>query len=699
MGGSSAAVSKIISLSDVIHRLMPVLAIIWIVGMVVILGYGIVTYVGCRQMVKQAVRLQKNIWECDTISSPFVLGIISPRIYIPFHMKEEEQKYILAHERYHIRRRDYLVKPFAFILLAIYWLNPLSWMAFRLMSRDMEMSCDEAVLEKYGNGIKKLYSSSLLSFAEDNKKYSFAPISFGEADASKRIRNVLHFRPPKRWLIVLIVLVIAVFGIACLTNAKEKTDDNVSAAEKESITGEVPEKNITDQEIKELDLNIHIDEHYATAVGNRFNLYYIDENHILWGSGDNDFGQLGQGTVDQDFHEELVKIAENVIHADNSNIGFTIYLTEDHKLYGIGNNCGGALLDNKEVSHNSLLNPHLYTVSEPKLLMSGVKYAKCGQNDVVCILEDNTAWRWGTTWHDGLFQHSILEPEKILDNVALITGGWYNHAALLTDGSVWTWGYNYAGNCGVKDEIVVSEPTKAAEDVVMVWTGAPSQVDTKDISDLSINLSAGENTIIRKKDGSYWACGADLGEEKVLPRYWEVNDYSITCTSEFVPIYNEYAIKHDDQISENIIIGENSYNIPIFSVQEKENEIYKNAVIALEETGYLPDGTYCYVENDEGFERQKAKAYPNKIVVSDVNNDGARELLIWIGGTCNADFAQYIYRYSKEKECFELLFEYYAGYDFYSNGLICANVSHSNYIYADDFWPYEVFEYNLQTGQ
>ena len=160
------------------------------------LGYGMYSYIKCRSMVRTAVRLTVNetsgnvrrtikIWECDCIPSPFVLGIFCPQIYIPFRMKEEEQQYILAHESWHIRRHDPLWKLIAFVLLAVYWWNPLAWIAFFYMTRDMEMSCDEAVLAQFGNQIKKGYSASLLAFAMERHPYSFAPVAFGEADAGR----------------------------------------------------------------------------------------------------------------------------------------------------------------------------------------------------------------------------------------------------------------------------------------------------------------------------------------------------------------------------------------------------------------------------------------------------------------------------------------------------------------------------------
>ena len=138
--------------------------------------------------------------------------------------------------------------------------------------------------------------------------------------------------------------------------------------------------------------------------------------------------------------------------------------------------------------------------------------------------------------------------------------------------------------------------------------------------------------------------------------------------------------------SYDYVIGIGSYS--------EINQIYLNAVEELENTGYLPNGDYCYVDNGTGFEKQKELAYPNEFVIYDINDDSIDELLIGIEGTCNSDSAQYIYRFSEKKEEFELLFDYYYGCRFYENGLIYAPASHSGYTYNDDFWPYEVYRYN-----
>lgn len=157
----------------------------------------------------------------------------------------------------------------------------------------------------------------------------------------------------------------------------------------------------------------------------------------------------------------------------------------------------------------------------------------------------------------------------------------------------------------------------------------------------------------------------------------------------------------NEKLDNNTIVQNvtNETEYPNLSSGDELNQIYLNAIEKLENTGYLPNGNYCYVDNGNDFEKQKELAYPNEFVIYDINDDGVDELLIRIEGTCNSDSAQYIYRFSQEKEAFELLFEYYYGCRFYENGLIYAPVSHSGYMYNDDFWPYEIYKYNKSENK
>lgn len=228
------------------QMVLGILGLLWLIVVALFVAYGIYSYVKCRMLVRTAViarditsathkeKASASVWECDRIPSPFVLGIIRPRIYIPFRMPKQEQAYILAHEQCHIRRLDPLWKLIAFLLLAVYWWNPLVWCAFFYLVRDMEMSCDEAVIEQFGNEIKQGYSNSLLSFAMERHPYSFAPIAFGEGDAGRRIKNVLNFKKLQTWAAILVIVLLVVVGVSCLTNGKDKISSDVTSDLKNS---------------------------------------------------------------------------------------------------------------------------------------------------------------------------------------------------------------------------------------------------------------------------------------------------------------------------------------------------------------------------------------------------------------------------------------------------------------------------------
>lgn len=213
-----------------VNQILQICMFIWIAGMIVLLLYGILSYFKCRRMTVQAVHMEGNIWECDHLTTPFVLGIVRPRIYIPFHLSAEEKPYILAHETYHIRRGDPIVRLLAFVLLAAYWINPFVWIAYVLMIRDMEMSCDEAVLLQLGTQIRKAYSNSLLTFATGRKQVTFSPLAFGESDTSGRIKNILDFKKPKVWGSLLAILAVILAAVFCLTG--QKTEDDTSASQR-----------------------------------------------------------------------------------------------------------------------------------------------------------------------------------------------------------------------------------------------------------------------------------------------------------------------------------------------------------------------------------------------------------------------------------------------------------------------------------
>lgn len=202
--------------------------ILWCAGIASLLFYSIVTYTRLKLRMGTAVRLEGNVFESDKIRSPFILGFVRSRIYIPFGLGEQERAYILRHERFHLKRKDHLIKPLSFFVLTIHWFNPLVWLAFVLMTKDMEMSCDEKVLSETGADIVHEYSTSLLSFAANRRFPAASSLAFGETGIRERVKNILRFREPQKWVIVLAVILCVAVVVACAANPMENTGAKAS---------------------------------------------------------------------------------------------------------------------------------------------------------------------------------------------------------------------------------------------------------------------------------------------------------------------------------------------------------------------------------------------------------------------------------------------------------------------------------------
>ncbi|WP_342561605.1 M56 family metallopeptidase [Paenibacillus sp. FSL R7-0345] len=196
-------------------------SIIWLTGVAVLLLYSVISYIRITARVRTATLVRENIFESDQINAPFVCGFIKPRIYIPTGMSDQELTYIVLHEQTHIRRLDYLIKPLAFLLVILHWFNPLMWLSYALMGKDMEMSCDEAVVRKLGSGIKGGYSTSLLTLATGRRGVpAGSPLAFGEGNVKSRIKNILAYRPPSPWVTVISFVLITVILAVCIVNPK-----------------------------------------------------------------------------------------------------------------------------------------------------------------------------------------------------------------------------------------------------------------------------------------------------------------------------------------------------------------------------------------------------------------------------------------------------------------------------------------------
>lgn len=212
--------------ADPMQIIMFILSVIWVLGVLILVIYSVSSYFLLKQKVSTAILLQDNIFECENITTPFVLGIINPKIYLPIGLSETEKSFILRHEQTHIRRRDHIIKPFSFLVLCVHWFNPLVWLSFVLMSRDMEMSCDEQVIKELGAEIKKYYSASLLALAVNRGVIGGSPLSFGETGVKERIKNVLKYQRPALGVIVAGVIVVAFLGMGLSSNPSAAVTDN-----------------------------------------------------------------------------------------------------------------------------------------------------------------------------------------------------------------------------------------------------------------------------------------------------------------------------------------------------------------------------------------------------------------------------------------------------------------------------------------
>ena len=194
------------------------LAAIWLAGVVMMLTYMLVSYLGIYRRVCTAVRLEDNVYRCGSWGTPFVLGLLRPRIYVPEGMDDAALPQVLAHERCHIRRGDHLVKPLAFLLLALHWFNPVLWAAYVLLGRDMENACDERVLRGVDGAGRAAYSRALVACAVRQRPAAVCPLAFGEVAVQERVKNAMNGKKPAVWAAVLLVIAAAVIAVCFLTS-------------------------------------------------------------------------------------------------------------------------------------------------------------------------------------------------------------------------------------------------------------------------------------------------------------------------------------------------------------------------------------------------------------------------------------------------------------------------------------------------
>lgn len=235
--------------------LMTVASYVWLAGTGIMIAYSVIQYVRLRLKLIGAMAYRGNVYRADYIDTPFVMGILSPKIYLPSDVPENERKYIIAHERHHISRFDHIIKLLAYSALCIHWFNPLVWAAFILAGKDMEMSCDEAVIRKMGSQIRADYSASLLRLATHKKIIAGMPLAFGEGDTKGRVMNMAKWKKPKLWVSLICLLLCTTILVACAVNPETagsidgrnttnpETAGSIGGRNTTMITGEITSAN------------------------------------------------------------------------------------------------------------------------------------------------------------------------------------------------------------------------------------------------------------------------------------------------------------------------------------------------------------------------------------------------------------------------------------------------------------------------
>ena len=201
--------------------LYPILSWVWAAGVAAMLIYTAVSYLMLRRKMAEATRLRENIWQCEQVDSPFVLGFFKPKIYLPYTVTDSDMVNVIAHEQAHIHRRDHWWKPIGFILLSVYWFNPVLWVAYIMLCRDIEAACDEKVIKHMEKDEKRAYSTALLNCSVNRRRIAACPLAFGEVGVKERVKTVMNYKKPAFWIVIAAVALCVVVTVCFLTNPKD----------------------------------------------------------------------------------------------------------------------------------------------------------------------------------------------------------------------------------------------------------------------------------------------------------------------------------------------------------------------------------------------------------------------------------------------------------------------------------------------
>ena len=674
--------------SAVFLRVTSAVRYLWLAGIPCFLVYFIFSYIRMKRRLAECLPGEEGVCYVDGIRTPMVFGILRPQIYLPVEMKPEFYDCVLQHERIHLHRRDYLWKILAYLISIVHWVNPVVWLAYYLLCCDMEKACDEAVTEHLEQEGRQEYATVLLAMATDTtaRRIFSAPVCFDEGDIRGRIRHILKCRKTAGKLAALAVELCIVVALVLLTQrssitaqnseqngaifggtADSETTENGNAkdAQTEADGQDLPAFFIRRVEDLQISSPFRIEDHYITDRVTVDNHYYIDEDGVLWGSGYNENGQLGNGSYETDFGKgkfDAVRIAEHVISVDaDRNSNFCIYLTDDGKLYGMGLNMAGLLLGKDSVKqvYNNNDNDRVCT---PVLLMENVRYARAGREAIVALQEDGSVYWWGqlsttTSTSDILYEEfwtveeipdnpakmMYLEPHKVLEHCVYVDMNAWNGAAITETGDLYMWGLNIFGQCGVsKSENIhdfVRAPQKALENVSMVWLGGIRQNDDgiyteQQYLDWEVPSYSFDNFALLQ-DGTLLAAGENLGEDYVTTvldgDIYEPGSHR--ASFDFVPVR---AVVYSTEYNREVL-SRLTWGMSRGEVRSLCTDAGLQCFVGGEDDGiYIEDSRYrCYFAEDGGLKGiviQTGSSRDERFIVDETTLEEAQQIVADAGG-------------------------------------------------------------------
>ena len=220
MLSSFAPPQDVLTSANPLQIWIPVLRVLWVVGLVALVLYATISYWRLRRKIREAVILRDNIYQSENVGSPFVLGVIKPKIYLPYHMGKQDLNHVVAHEQAHICRKDHWWKPLGFLLLSIHWFNPLIWLAYVLLCRDIELACDEKVIKELGNEQRADYTQALVACSVNRRMIAACPLAFGEVGVKERVRSVMNYKKPAFWVMLVAIAACVVVAVCFLTRLR-----------------------------------------------------------------------------------------------------------------------------------------------------------------------------------------------------------------------------------------------------------------------------------------------------------------------------------------------------------------------------------------------------------------------------------------------------------------------------------------------